>query len=180
MKKEIYQEIEIPEDVTVEKEGNLLKVKGPEGENSRKFNFNQLEFEKKGDKAILGHKKATKREKKRVNTLTKHIENMIKGVKEKFEYQLKICSSHFPMSAKVEGNQIIIKNFLGEKIERKSKIPENVSVEIEKDIIKVTSIDKEKAGQTAANLEKTTAIRGKDRRIFQDGIYIINKAGKEI
>ena len=180
MKKEIFQQIEIPEDVEATLEGNLLKVKGIEGENERIFEMNSLNFEKKDNEIIVGSKKATKREKKMINTITAHIKSMIKGVQEKFEYQLKIGFSHFPITVEIKEKEAIIKNFLGEKIPRKSKILEGVDVKLDRDMITVTSVDKESAGQVAANFEIATKIRGRDKRVFQDGIFIINKAGKEI
>jgi len=180
MKKEIFQEIEIPEGVEAEIIENVLTIKGKEGEIKKKFNINKITFEKKDNKIIIRNKKATKNEKKMINTISAHIKNMIKGVQEKFEYVLKICSSHFPMSVEIVGNEAIIKNFLGEKIPRKAKIIENVNVEINGDIITINSHDKELAGQTAANFEKATKIRSRDRRVFQDGIFITSKAGREI
>ena len=105
---------------------------------------------------------------------------MLKGVNEKFEYKLKIAYSHFPMTVDIQGNEATIKNFIGEKIPRKSKILEGTEVSIDNGIITVTSQNKELAGQTAANFEKATKIRMKDRRVFQDGIFILSKAGKEI
>jgi len=180
MKKELYQKIEIPEGIEAEIAGRILKIRGPEGEIKKKFNANNLEFKKEDNKIILGNKKATKKEKKLMNTLVSHIKNMIKGVQEKFEYQLKICFSHFPITVEIKDKGAIIKNFLGEKIPRKTKIPEGAEVEIDKEIIKVRSADKELAGQVAANFEIATKIRKRDKRVFQDGIFIINKAGREI
>ena len=180
MKKELYQKIEIPEDVKAEINGSILKIHGPKGDVEKKFNINNLEFKKEDNKIIIGNKKATKKEKKLMNTFASHIKNMIKGVKEKFEYQLKICFSHFPISVEIKDNEALIKNFLGEKIPRKTKILEGVEVEIDKDIIKIRSANKELAGQVAANFETATKIRKRDRRVFQDGIFIINKAGREI
>ena len=134
----------------------------------------------KDNKIIIGYEKATKKEKKIINTSSAHIRNMIKGVQKKFEYELKICSSHFPMNVEKKGKKIIIKNFLGEKTPRESIILPNVEVQIEKEIITIESVNKEAAGQTAANLEQATKIKGRDIRIFQDGIYITNKCGKDM
>jgi large subunit ribosomal protein L6 len=180
MKKEFFKELNIPEGVEVYLDGNEVKVKGEKGENKKIFNTAKLVFEVKGNKIILGNKKATKKEKKMINTIYSHIKNMIKGVREGFEYKLKVCSSHFPMSVEAKDKEIIIKNFLGEKTPRKSQIIPGVNVKIEKDIITITSASKEFAGQTAANLETATRISGRDKRIFQDGIYITNKCGRAI
>ena len=104
---------------------------------------------------------------------------MIRGVNEGFTYELKICSGHFPMTVKKEGEEVVISNFLGEKIPRKSKIIQGVDLEVKGDMIIVKSPDREKAGQTAANLEKATFIKKRDRRIFQDGCYIVSKPTKQ-
>lgn len=180
MKKELFTNIEIPEGVEVNIDGDIVEVKGSEGENKKEFDITNLIFEKKDSQISIGNKKATKREKKRMNTLASHIRNMIKGVQEKFEYQLKICFSHFPITVEIQGNEAIVKNFLGEKIPRKVKILEGVEVKADKEIITVSSVDKELAGQAAANFEKATRVPLKDRRVFQDGIYITNKAGREM
>ena len=180
MRKSLFQVLEIPQGVEVNIDGATFSVKGPEGELKRIFNINKLVFEIRDGKIWLGSEKATKTEKRLMNTITAHIKNMMQGVQTKFEYQVKICSSHFPMTVDVQGNEALVKNFLGEKIPRKIKIPENVDVKIEKELITITSSDKEIAGQTAANFEKSTRISNRDRRVFQDGLFIINKCGREM
>ena len=39
----------------------------------------------------------------------------------------------------------------------------------------VSGIDKEKVGQTSANIERCTTVKNRDRRVFQDGIYLLEK-----
>jgi len=180
MRKELSQEIEVPEDVEVKIDGKNVLVKGPIGELKRELEFGKLEIIQEKGKLILRDKKATKTEKRMMNTIIAHLENMIQGTQEKFEYKLKICFGHFPFTVKIEGNKAIIKNFLGEKIQRESSIPEGAEMEIKKDIIIIKSLNKEIAGQTAANLEIATKVRGRDKRIFQDGIYIVEKCGRAI
>jgi large subunit ribosomal protein L6 len=180
MKKALQQLIKIPEGIEVKIEDSILIVNGPKGENRKMIKLNGLIFEIKNNEIKIGHSKATKNEKKRINTITSHINNMIKGVQEQFEYNMKICASHFPMNVSMKDDEILIKNFLGEKIARKAKIPKGAEVKIQGQEIIILSANKEIAGQAAANIERATKIIGRDRRIFQDGIYITSKGGKKI
>lgn len=180
MKKEIFQRVEIPEGIEIEVKRNAISVRGPNGENTRHFDFGNLEVKKEDNHLIAGCKNATKNEKKMINTLKAHVNNMISGISNKFEYKMKICYSHFPITAEVRGNELIIKNFLGEKENRKAKIPHGAEVKVDKEIITIESSNKETAGQAAANIERATRVSKRDRRVFQDGIFITEKAGKEI
>jgi large subunit ribosomal protein L6 len=55
--------------------------------------------------------------------------------------------------------------------------PAEVTVKVEnKTEVVVSGADKEKVGQTSANIERACRIRGRDRRVFQDGVYIVEKA----
>ena len=180
MKKALTKKIEIPSGVEAKLFGEKLIIKGPEGETSREFDFGKVSAKVEGSQIILSNVKATKNEKKRMNTIFSHIKNMVKGVQKKFEYKLKICYGHFPFTVRQDGKKIFIKNFLGEKVEREMTVPDGVDVEIKKEIITIKSLDKELAGQASANFETATRIRGRDLRIFQDGIYITEKDGKKI
>jgi len=180
MKKELYQIIEIPEGVEVSFADGKIKVKGKEGEIEKGVSMGALDFSIEGNKIRIGNKKSTKREKKMMNTIKAHTLNMIQGVQEKYEYKLKICFSHFPITVEIKGNEAAVKNFLGEKIPRKVNIPAGAEVKADKTHVTITSVDKEIAGQAAANFETATKIRGRDKRVFQDGIFMIEKAGREI
>ncbi len=86
----------------------------------------------------------------------------------------------FPDERSANKNELVINNFLGEKIPRKLQLKDNVDVKVEGEIITVKSFDKELAGQTAASIEQLTRRTNYDIRIFMDGIWIIEKDGKEI
>lgn len=177
MKKEIKQSIQIPEKVEMEMDGNRIIVKGPLGETSKIFNFKAVKWNLDKDKLVIMNEKATKREKKLINTMASQVSSMIEGVTKGFEYKLQICSTHFPITVKVdkENGLFTIKNFLGENKDRSVKIGKNVDIKVDGDIVSVKSNNKELAGQIAASIESTSKVSGKDRRVFQDGIWIIKK-----
>ena len=179
MKLNVQEQIEVPEGVEIKIEKGLLTAKGPKGESSRLLRGPKINLEVKDKKILLSAKKATKREKRLIGTFKSHVQNIIHGVVEGHTYKLKICSTHFPMSASVSENEFVLQNFLGEKVPRTLKIRPDVDVKIEGQEITVESTNKELAGQTAASIEKLTRITKRDRRIFQDGIYIISKSKKE-
>ena len=131
MKKKLFKEIEAPEGVEISLEGSTVIARGKEGESKRTFDIGKLDFKKEGNKIIIGNKGATKKEKKKMNTIVAHIKNMIKGVGKKFEYKLKICFSHFPFTVEINGNEVTIKNFMGEKVPRKVNLPEGIEIKFE-------------------------------------------------
>jgi len=179
MKVDLKEEIEIPEGVTVQV-NETLHVKGPKGELNKKMFHPKVNIKVEGNKVVLQTNKATKREAKVLFSFKAHLANMFKGVQEPFVYKLKICSGHFPMNVSMSGKKIIIKNFIGEKHPRETTIQEGVTVKIEGSDITVESNDIELAGNMAGKLELLTAVANRDRRIFQDGIYITSKLGREL
>lgn len=171
--------IKLPEGIEAALNDYVITVKGPKGESSKKLKSNLASIEIKGKEIIIKSPKDNRRGKTMVNTFKAHIKNLIKGVNNGYEARLRICYAHFPINVKIEGNTFIIENFGGEKIPRKTKINPDTKVVVKGSEIIVTGINKESVGQTAANIELATKIVKKDRRIFQDGIWLIKKPGKD-
>ncbi len=171
----------LPEGVNARYSGLSLTMKGPKGEAVRKLFAPGVRIKAEGSKVMIEYgKKAGKKAKKLVGSLTAHLKNMARGVTEGHVYKMKICSGHFPMNVTVSGNEMVIKNFFGEKWPRKVKIGPAVKVKVDGADITVESADKEAASQFAASVEQMTKRTQFDRRIFMDGIYITSKDGKEI
>ena len=179
MRKQIKTKVEIPKEVEIIVKGNEVTVKGKNGEVKRKFQ-SDLKIENVDGFFEISHPKASKREIKVANSIMAHIKNMIRGIQNKFEYKMKVCFSHFPINVSVEDNRLLIKNFLGETKSREAAIPEDVEVVVNKDAIVISSSNREAAGQTAANFERATKIKNRDRRVFQDGIFITEKPQREL
>lgn len=173
-------EFEVPEGVTCKIDNSTISVKGDKGEITRSLAHPKVSFRQEDNKVFIESKDATKREKTLHNTFRAHIRNMFKGASEGHTYKLKICSGHFPMNVSVNNNQLIIKNFLGEKVQRSLDLKEGAEVKVDGDDITVTSSYKEIAGQVAADIESLTRVKGRDQRVFQDGIYITEKDGKKL
>lgn len=180
MKLSIHDETEVPSGITASYVDGRLTVKGPKGEVVRRLQDPKISFKVSGNKIVISCEKATKREKRMANTFNAHLENMIAGVQTPYKYVLKVCSGHFPMNVSISGEQFIVKNFLGEKSPRTLKLKKGVTVKVEGDKIAVESCDKDMAGQMASDIELLTAKRNRDLRVFQDGIYMIEKANESL
>jgi large subunit ribosomal protein L6 len=180
MKLDIHEEVSILEGVQIAKEGHLIKVKGPKGEVSKRLAGPGIEIKVENSSFQIISKKATKREKKITYSIKSHIKNMMKGATEGFVYRLKICPGHFPMNVSMEKEYFTVKNLFGEKTPRKLKISPEVKIKIDGKDVYVEGINKELTSQAAASIETLTKVKNRDRRIFQDGIYIVSKDGKEI
>ena len=178
--KNITNEIDIPTGVNVSVVGKALHVKGPKGEVKKEMNQHIISFRVDQQKMIFESKRNTKEDKKIMGSLVAHFKNMIRGSMEHHNYVLKICAGHFPMNVSVSGSKLIVKNFLGEKVPRTLELKHGAEVKVEGDLIRVTSASKETASQISADIEQLTRRPGYDTRVFQDGIYIINKDGKEL
>ncbi len=176
----IEEKIEIPDDVNVEKRKDELKVSGENGEVKKKFDHPRINVSVKGDEINVSVEEPSKKEKALAGTYRSHIENMVKGAQEDFVYKLKIIYSHFPMEVTSEDEEVVIKNFVGENKPRRAKIIGPTEVKIEGDQVVVKGPDKETVAQTASNIESATKISKADPRVFQDGIYITEKAGKPL
>ncbi len=171
----IEQEVKIPPEVTVNVEGKKVTVSGPLGKLERDFGITPVEIQIKDAAVKLSVRNARSFEKALIGTTAAHIRNMIIGVTKGYEYKLKIVYSHFPMTVKVQGRDIIIENLIGERDVRRAKAVGNTEVIVKDDDIIVKGINIEEVGQTAANIQQATKIRKKDVRTFMDGIYVYEK-----
>jgi len=176
----VREEISIPEGVNIEIRGKEVRVKGPKGEVVRDFSFARgVRITKEDNKVVVESYFARRKQKAVTYSIAAHIRNMIDGVTRGYRYKLKIVYSHFPVTVRVEGDKVLIENFLGEKAPRVAKIVGNVKVTVTKHDIIVEGANIEEVGQTAANIERATRIKDLDRRVFVDGIYIYEKGYAE-
>ena len=175
---EIKEQITIPEGVTATLDKDVITIKGEKGELSRVFSHPKISVKVSGNVIEINSKNVRRKEKALIGTFVAHINNMIKGVNEGFEYKMKTVFSHFPIKTSVDGNEFIIQNFLGERSARRAKILDGVTVEVNGEDVTVQGFDKERVGQTVANIERATFVKKRDVRVFQDGVYRISKGGK--
>ncbi|GBC71268.1 50S ribosomal protein L6 [Candidatus Calditenuaceae archaeon HR02] len=168
--------VKIPQDIQVELTPPArVKIKGKLGSVERDFGHAGAEVSLDGDVLHIRVYGRGRRCLARLGTVKANIKNMIIGVTQGFTYKLKIVQSHFPMSVKVQGGNLVVENFAGEKYPRVIRLPEGVKVQVKGDDVIVTGIDKYLVGLAAGRIEQGTRITRKDLRKFLDGIYIYEK-----
>ena len=169
--------VTIPEGVTADySEDGVVTITGPKGSLNRQFNSTSVSIHQEGGALIVRADLPRRKTKALAGTWNAHLNNMIKGVTEGFTYNLKAFYSHFPMTLEVKGREFVVNNYFGERVPRRANILSGVDVKVNNKVeVVVTGIDKENVGQTAANIERCVVVKNRDRRVFQDGIYLLNK-----
>ena len=176
MKKRMAREvIKIPESLDVAVDQNMVSVKGPMGKLERNFYNMPVDIKRENNEILIEAIWPDKQKLALVGTVKSHIGNMLIGVTKGFTYKLKIVYAHFPMSVKVQNEEILVENFGGERKARTVRLPSTVKAEVTTDDIIITGIDLEEVSQVAANIQQVTHIKNKDPRIFLDGIYIYDR-----
>lgn len=170
----LREELPIPEGIDVTIDGGIT-VKGSKGQISRKFNYPSIMVRKENGNVVIEANFPKKKDKAMLGTIRSHINNMIIGLTDGFTYNMKIVYAHFPMTVKASGDKVTIENFLGERHPRTAKIVGSAKVQVKGDEVIVSGVNKEDVGQTMANLEQATKIKGRDPRVFQDGIYLVSR-----
>lgn len=177
----IDEEVLIPADVFITLDGKIFTIKGEKGTVTKDFSharFIEMSYDEQNSKVLFHADFPRQKQIALVNTLKNILITMIKGVQKEYTYKMKIVYSHFPITVeppKKGSNEILIKNFIGERAPRITHTVGDVKVSANKEEVIVSGVDKESVGQTCGNIQLKCRIRDKDKRIFQDGVYVYEK-----
>lgn len=171
-------EIDLPKDVSVTLEDNLLVIKGPLGRVQQNFSKIPVGLRTSESKITLTTSGSRRTDNAVLNTASSLIRNGLNGVRYGFEYKLKVIFAHFPVTVKVQGKRVLVENFYGERSPRVADIIGDTKVVVQGEDITVSGVSIKDVGQTAANLEQATTVKRKDQRVFLDGVYVYERTRK--
>jgi large subunit ribosomal protein L6 len=171
-------ELELPSDVSAEVDHLELTVEGPNGTVTRRLWYPDVSVSVADGHVVIESDEDDAQTMSTLGTFESHVENMFHGVTDGWEYEMEIFYSHFPMQVSVEGEDVVIENFLGEKAPRRTEIRGDTEVAVDEERVTLHGPDIEDVGQTAADIEQLTRVKDKDVRVFQDGVYITNKPNR--
>lgn len=167
--------VTIPAGTTVTQNGTVFTVKGPLGELTRDFS-GPIDIKIEGDQIVFTPKNNSKDAKALWGTYASHLVNMVAGVNKAFEKKLIIEGVGY----KVEPQGAVLVFSLGFSHKVPMEIPKDVKALVEKNIITLTSINKESLGQFAAQIrakKKPEPYKGKGIR-YSDEV-VRRKQGKK-
>lgn len=168
--------IEIPKGVEVKIEGGTASVKGPKGELKKEFKPNIFISIEDG-KIILKPKDDLIQTRKLWGTYRTLISNMIEGVARGFEKKLEIRGIGY--KAEKQGDDLVLRLGFSHPVAVKPK--NGINFLIEKNVIAVSGIDKEKVGAEVGRiraLRKPDPYKGKGIAYFGEVIKL--KPGKKV
>ena len=168
-------ELEIPEGVTVTYDKPMITVQGPLGKTWKSFKKIPVTLEVVDQKVLFKAQGTRNKSRAIMNTSKSLIRNLCEGVIEGYTIKMKIVFSHFPITVKVDGKQVLIENFQGERAPRKTKIWGETKVIPKGDDVIITGHVLTDVSQTAAEIENGSRVKNKDHRVFLDGVYKFEK-----
>jgi len=169
--------IEIPQTVKVQIEGQNVKVSGPKGELNTKIHQDIKVEVKDGKLFVSPVRKLPKKSKGLWGLYRALIFNMVSGVQKEFEKKLEIEGVGY--KAAVQGDELVLN--VGFVHPVKIKKPDGVSFSVEKNVITVSGINKEKVGQISAEIRATKKAEPyKGKGIKYQGEKIRRKEGKKV
>ena len=182
MNGKLESSIDIPEGVDFKLDGSKLTVKGKLGSLEKDFAHTRMHFFLEDDKLLIRTYFPKRFEKATLGTVVAHVNNMIHGVTSGFKYSMKIVYSHFPIKVSEDrkNRMVKIENLYGGQKPRFAKITGDVKIKVDGENVFVSGIDKEAVGQTCANIQELTRLRGKRRKspkTFMDGIFVFERHG---
>ncbi|PSQ15453.1 50S ribosomal protein L6 [Halobacteriales archaeon QS_8_69_26] len=168
-------EIEIPDEVTAEVDGLQFRAEGPNGTVEKRLWYPDVTVSVEDGRVVVESPNEDAKTASTVGTFESHVRNAFHGVTEGWTYEMEINYEHFPMQVRVEGDEVVIENFLGEAAPRRCAVLGDTEVEVDEPVVTLRGPDKEAVGQTAGNIQETTRITDKDTRVFEDGVFITEK-----
>jgi len=170
------QIINIPQSVTVVKNGPVVTVKGSQGEISKNFREGEVAIKMDGAEITLSIEKDDVFSRSLWGTYASHLKNMISGVEK--PYQKKLILEGVGFKSEVSGGNMVFA--LGFSHPVKVSVPEGIKVTADKNLITISGVDKEMVGEFAAKvraLKKPEPYKGKGFR-YEDEV-IRRKQGKK-
>ena len=168
-------EVVIPEGITVTQKKHMLTFVGPLGKTHKSFRLIPVDVKIVENKLVLKAIGSKKKDYAILHTARSLLRNICEGLIVGYTIKMKIVFAHFPVTVKVEGKNIIIENFQGERAPRRTVIVGNTKVVPGGEDIILTGEVWTDITQTAANIELKTKVKNKDHRVFLDGIYAFEK-----
>jgi len=173
-----YQEsqIDISDKIRATQQDSVVTITGNLGAIKKDFTKIPARITVVDKKILIKTNGMRKKDLAIMNTAKSLLKNMIIGVDRGFTYKLKIVFAHFPITVRIKGKRVYVENFFGERSSRISDIiGEGTKVSVAGDDVIVQGPNLEHVSQTAANIESSTKLKGKDQRVFLDGIYIYSR-----
>lgn len=166
--------IAIPSGVTITVDAHNVTVNGPKGSLTQ-FLLPEVEVEVKENEVVVTRANDEQLAKANHGLMRALINNMVVGVTQGFEKKLEVNGVGF----RVSGNGQTLNMHLGFSHPVDYTAQDGVTLTVEKNVITVAGIDKQKVGQTAAEiraLKKPEPYKGKGIKYADE--HILRKAGK--